>query len=67
MTYNGDGSVSSVFVVRLVGDALVLLPLDQWAPIDKLPSYADEALGTSILVVLFANIVVYLVSYKLTK
>ncbi len=68
MTYNGDGTVSSVFVIRLVGNSTELVPLSDWnggnAP---LPSFASEALGTSILAVTVANVAVYLLVYKLTK
>ncbi len=66
LTYNGDGSVNSIFVVHIVDGVAEVIPLEQWGG-EPLPSYADEALGTSILAVLFANIVIYLLSYKLTK
>ncbi len=65
MTYNGDGTVSSVFIVRIDGS---LVPVEAWgATIDALPSNADQALGTSILAVVFANLVVLFGTFRLTK
>ncbi len=68
MNYNSDGSVSSVFVVNVVNGVLTLVPLTAWgASIDSLPSYADEAIGTSTLAVLGGNVLVYLAAYFVTK
>jgi hypothetical protein len=68
VTYNGDGSIKSVFVVTITNGRMDLVPVPEWGyAVDKLPSNADEALGTSIVAVLFGTVCIYLAAFYLTK